>query len=663
MNPLDKKGFKNLGRFYDDDEDDVWEKNEDRAESLSERYQEKDFLASGALKNVFKVFDFKMKRYVALAELKEEIPEEEYESFINEARLTSALRHPNIITVHDFGFNEIHIPYFTMELKVGDTLGDIIQKQQKSINELLDIFIKVCDAISYAHSENIIHLDLKPDNIQVGEFGEVQVCDWGLSRKCDGVLTEDLIKGTPGFMAPEQIIPGKELDFQTDIYALGGILYSILTESLPVEGGSKTVILSTVQEVIKSPIERFPEKSIPKSLNAVVCKAMEQLREDRYKDVEELKDEVTSYLLGRSTEAEEAGFIKEFTLFIKRNKQICMLAFVSMFILIVGGFLFLVELQKQQGETESALEKLQETHTDLTASREKEQILFAQKEKTFKMFLQASKEHTKMYNLLQGSELSHAYELMIFPLYFGSPVQNLEKSLKILTSQNVLNNPKPWINDFIILNLFISQKFKELQKYKSDKYGDLIRIAEKYIDTERSGFGVLLDKDYLILLKDINALSIDKQSIKEEVMERSFSYVENARGVNFMSGKLVRELILCWNPYWNIEDFHHRRHGKTLKLTGLHLTTLKSKDLNSSNKSFLRFLKLEELSLAGSNISSLSQIDGLSIEKLDIRNTTIKNLHPHHATKDIEEVILQSTQFDSDGRFEIPKKVKLIYKD
>ena len=250
MKPLDSKGFANLGQFVDEDDDDLWEKNEGRAEFIAERYQDKEFLASGALKNVFKVFDSKMKRHVALAELKDEIPEEEYETFINEARLTSALRHPNIITVHDFGFNEIHIPFFTMELKVGHTLGDIIKAGQKGLEPLLEIFLKICDAISYAHSQKVVHLDLKPDNIQVGEFGEVQVCDWGLSRKIENLKTENTIKGTPGFMAPEQIIPGENLDQQADVFALGGILYAILTHLPPIEGGSKTAILSTVKEEV-----------------------------------------------------------------------------------------------------------------------------------------------------------------------------------------------------------------------------------------------------------------------------------------------------------------------------------------------------------------------------------------------------------------------------
>lgn len=659
MKSSDSENFDRLGMFCDDDFEDKWESNEAKAEFLPNRYQDKEFIAAGALKNVFKVFDTKMTRHVALAELKEEIPEEQYEDFFTEASLTSSLRHPNIITVYEFGFNEVHIPYFTMELKVGDTLSDILKNQQKSLDCLLEIFLKVCDAVSYSHSQSIIHLDLKPDNIQVGEFGEVQVCDWGLSKKAGNLKTGELLKGTPGFMAPEQIMPGEELNSLTDIFALGGILYSVLTRQLPIEGGCNTVITATVLEEVKPPLERCPDKNIPVSLNAVVCKAMKLDRGDRYVSVEELKSEVANYLLGRSTEAENAGFIKEFKLFIKRNKQICLLSFVSMFILIVGGVFFLFEIKKQQRETENALEKLQKTHIDLTESREKEKSLFAQKEKTFKMFLKASKEHERIYNLLQGSELTKAYELMVYPLYFASPVQSLDKSLKILISQNEMEKPKPWLNDFIVLNLFISQKFKELQSFKSEKYNSLIELGGKYLNVERSGFGVLLDKDFIELLRDLNAFPIDKQKVKEEVMERLVCYAQDARDTNFIHGQVVREIVQCWNPYWNSEYFFYKKNESYLKLYGENLTNLKSKDLNSSGKSFLRFLKIENLDISNSFISSFLEVDGLSLKSINIRNTAIVSTHPHRIVKAIQLVYLSAGQIDLD-KYTVPKSVKLI---
>ena len=105
-----------------------------------------------------------------------------------------------------------------------------------------------------------------------------------------------------------------------------------------------------------------------------------------------------------------------------------------MLILIVGTVLFLIEIKKQQAETEGALTQLKTAHKELQDSRQKEKTLFEQKEKTFKMFIQASKEHEKIFNLMQDSELTHAYELMVNPIYFASPKKNLKKSLNILNS-------------------------------------------------------------------------------------------------------------------------------------------------------------------------------------------------------------------------------------
>ena len=627
--------FGNLGKFCEDDFEDEWEAREAKAEYLPERYRDKEFIASGALKNVYKVFDRKMTRDVALAELKEEIPEEQYEDFFNEASLTSSLRHPNIITVYDFGFNEVHIPYFTMELKVGDTLSDILKKEQKSLDELLEIFIKVCDAISYSHSQGVLHLDLKPDNIQVGEFGEVQVCDWGLSRKSGNAKTGDLIKGTPGFMAPEQILPGEELSTLTDIFSLGGILYAILTGKLPLEGGCNTVISATVVEGIQAPLLRCPDKSIPTSLNAVVCKAMANKKEERYQRVEELKNEVTKFLLGQSTEAENAGFIKELSLFVQRNKQVCILSFISLVAFISGTLIFLVEIQKSKAQTEEAFERLERAYGE---------------------------RHELNVELLRR-ELDYAEALMRYPLFFSSPRNNLEKSLKILKSQYNPEDSDLKILNLIVLNLFLSQKYEEMGSYNSEKYRPLHEIAQRSKDLERTNMGVLSSMNFQKVLREINALPEEQKKIKRQVMERSLCYMVDISGREVVSSGIVRELLKCWNPDWDESKFIYRKSQDQLIISGINLTKLVANDKSSSGESFLRFMRFDLLDLKNSGIQSLSQIKGLPVKTIDIRDTLINNLHPHNATMDLKEVYLQKGQFSVESENKIPKHVRLIYFD
>ncbi|EDM24654.1 probable serine/threonine-protein kinase pknB, partial [Lentisphaera araneosa HTCC2155] len=182
--------------------------------------------------SIKRAFDLSTSRYIAFAERGKPNDKHLYEVFLREARLTALLEHPNIISIHDVGLNDLGQPYFTMDLKEGDSLGEIFKNlntkdeeylETYSLHELLMIFVKICEAISYAHSKNIIHLDLKPDNIQVGHFGEVLVCDWGLGKILNNteivgveetLLEVDLLNhissknkvvGTPGYMSPEQI--------------------------------------------------------------------------------------------------------------------------------------------------------------------------------------------------------------------------------------------------------------------------------------------------------------------------------------------------------------------------------------------------------------------------------------------------------------------------
>jgi serine/threonine protein kinase len=152
--------------------------------SIRHRYESAEFLASGGMKQVFKVYDARCKRHVAMATLHDDAPLELCDPLIHEAWLTGLLDHPNIITIHDVGVDSSNRPFFTMDLKSGDSLGELIEKLRAGNAEvaqryprasLLQVFVKICDAIAYAHSIDVLHLDLKPANIQVGRYGEVLV--------------------------------------------------------------------------------------------------------------------------------------------------------------------------------------------------------------------------------------------------------------------------------------------------------------------------------------------------------------------------------------------------------------------------------------------------------------------------------------------------------
>ncbi len=319
-------------------------------------------------------------------------------NFIAEAKITGQLEHPNIVPLHDMGVAADGTIYYTMKLIEGTSLREILQKirdgDQETVmhyplSRLLEIFQKVCDGIAYAHSRRVVHRDLKPDNVMVGAFGEVLVLDWGIAKVLRDTPTHEetaagqegigempdagggefatmvgQVKGTPNYMAPEQA-EGRvnDIDERTDIYALGGILYTILTLYPPIVGNNVMEILEKVssgditaptafnqtQSGGKSsgnakspappvpilPLPHLPEAKIPSALSAVAMKAMALKKEDRYQDVDELQGEIRRYLGGFATSAEDASALTQIKLMLGRHKK--ELAIATVFLAIAAG--------------------------------------------------------------------------------------------------------------------------------------------------------------------------------------------------------------------------------------------------------------------------------------------------------------------------------------
>ena len=360
--------------------------------SVNKRYGEDEIAGSGAMKNIIRTEDKVSGRVIAKAVLKNPDDEQAVESFLREARITALLQHPNIVPLYDMGISEDKQPFFTMKLIKGMTLKEILeglQSEQSSftkeypLSKRIDIFLKVCEAMAYAHSEGVAHLDLKPDNIRVSEFGDVIICDWGLAAiigdndKIEAPLIESLdyyskryytlcgeIKGTPGYMAPEQAKGGEEAkDEKTDIFALGSILYELLTLKKAIPGDDlKSLIANTIEGRISVPSQRSPEISIPSSLEAVCMKALKASPEERYQSVEEVIADIDSYRLGFVTEAEDFSFSKQLYLLYKRNKEICLVAFVLLSVMVIGSLFFIESLREEKQISTLALEESEKLH-------------------------------------------------------------------------------------------------------------------------------------------------------------------------------------------------------------------------------------------------------------------------------------------------------------
>ena len=328
-------------------------------------------IGRGGMKVVLEVHDNDTMRNVAMALLPDISTRSKLEQgqFLREARITASLEHPNIVPVHDIGMDSSGSPYFTMKLLRGRTLAFVLKKleendpeylKQYSFYRLMRIYNRICNAVAFAHSQGVLHLDLKPENVQIGDYGEVLVLDWGLARKIvpvqnvghkissktrkirrsDAAPAENQVNGTPGYMAPEQISGGRHsCSPQTDIYSLGAILYAMITYKNPLNPGNiEQMLRDTLSGNILRPSLRAGGREIPYGIEAVVLKSMSLNPEDRYASVKDLRDEVVNFIGGYATSAENAGLMKKTMLFMRRHARSLISGTVILLLSLLLGF-------------------------------------------------------------------------------------------------------------------------------------------------------------------------------------------------------------------------------------------------------------------------------------------------------------------------------------
>lgn len=283
-------------------------------------------IASGGMGVVYRAEDEALGRCVALKVLSADVlPGELGQRMVREARVLAQLEHPGIVPVHDVGTLPDGRMFYVMKYVVGDRL-DTYAKRVPSLSNRLRTFLRICDAMAFAHARGFLHRDLKPDNIMVGPFGEVLVMDWGLAKAfrvetqlddkqsisssahdrsatSTALLTSRIthdgaVMGTPGYMSPEQASGEIDcIDPRSDIYSLGAIL-RFLTD----EGSSGQ------------------EFSNPRALHAIIAKAMEEFPASRYATVSELAADVSLCLDGLPVSAHRENFVEKAARFYRRHQ-------------------------------------------------------------------------------------------------------------------------------------------------------------------------------------------------------------------------------------------------------------------------------------------------------------------------------------------------------
>jgi len=238
------------------------------------RYEVRDKIGQGGMGSVFRAHDRELDREVALKVLNA-LPDnpDAPARMMTEARITARLEHPGIVPVHDAGVLADGRFFYAMKLVRGKRLDEQVERTTP-LAERLRLFLKICDAVAFAHAHSILHRDLKPQNVMVGPFGEVLVLDWGVAKDVGvGPASAGIVLGTPGYMAPEQAA-GESVDERADVYSLGAILHFLLAG-----------------------------RTIPRPLEAVGRKALAADRAARYPTVTDLAADVADYLAGRRVKA------------------------------------------------------------------------------------------------------------------------------------------------------------------------------------------------------------------------------------------------------------------------------------------------------------------------------------------------------------------------
>jgi len=322
--------------------------------ALQERHQILGLIGMGGMATVHVARDTDLGRKVAYKQLNPTLRADPriQNRFFSEVQITAQLDHPNIVPVYDLVLDSEDGPAYSMKLIEGKTLRQIFTEtaehyarklplpEELSLETRLEQFVKVCDALAYAHDKGVIHRDLKPDNIMVGRYGAVYVMDWGLARVIgtagDGRVSVvhriptdpdvehtqvGAVLGSPGYMPPEQALGRHvELDARSDVYALGLVLFELVSLRQALGGDNEVSVLMRASRGEKVPLRHVVGKQIPLELTAIIDRATKVEQPDRYPSAAALADDVRRYLHDEPVDAHPEGAARRLQRWMSRHR-------------------------------------------------------------------------------------------------------------------------------------------------------------------------------------------------------------------------------------------------------------------------------------------------------------------------------------------------------
>ena len=265
------------------------------------RYEIQEHIGTGAMAEVYKTYDPEIGRVGAIKILKDSLLDEtEYlDRFLKEARAAGTLTHPNIVTIYDIGKLE-QAPYIVMELLEGENLADLIKRgEQLPLESIIEIAMQLASALDYAHAAGVIHRDVKPDNIIfTSNNNVVKIADFGIAKNTDTDIKDSTqagtIMGTPRYMSPEQA-KGDVVDGRSDLFALGVILYEMVTGHKAFDGKSMPTLIMQIIQKEPTPIREY-SPDVPAGLQSIISRLMQKKPDKRFQTGKQLYDALAKEL-------------------------------------------------------------------------------------------------------------------------------------------------------------------------------------------------------------------------------------------------------------------------------------------------------------------------------------------------------------------------------